>query len=127
MYCHNCGASVAEGATQCDVCGRLLVAGPPVEAVLVREPDATGGLIPYKNPKALAAYYLGILSMFPLVGLPLGIIAFVLGRKGLREAKEYPEVRGRVHAWIGIILGGGSSIVWTLLLVLIIVSIVAGF
>jgi len=31
--------------------------------------DNTGGLIPYKNPKALIAYYLGIFSLFPLLGL----------------------------------------------------------
>ena len=44
--------------------------------------DSTGGLIPYKNPKALIAYYLGILSGLPLIGFPLGIAAFVLGIRG---------------------------------------------
>jgi hypothetical protein len=97
-----------------------------VHATLVETPDATGGLIPYKNPSALAAYYLGIVAMFPLIGLPLGVVAFWLGRKGLKTAKEKPHVRGQVHAWIGIILGGGSAVVWTLVLVLIVWSVVAG-
>lgn len=47
--------------------------------------DGTGGLIPYKNPPALAAYYLGIM--------------------GLRKRAQNPVVKGSVHAWIGIVLG----------------------
>lgn len=64
--------------------------------------------------------------MFPLLGLPLGIIAFMLGRKGLAEAKLNPVVRGQVHAWIGIILGGGSAVVWTLVLALILLIVIMG-
>ena len=41
--------------------------------------DGTGGIIPLKNPKALIAYYLGIASGLPFIGLPFGIAAFVLG------------------------------------------------
>ena len=40
------------------------------------EGDATGGLIPYKNPKALAAYYCGVfglISCFILLGI-FGIV-----------------------------------------------------
>ena len=36
------------------------------------ETDATGGLIPYKNPHALIAYYLGLFSLFPCLGLFAG-------------------------------------------------------
>ena len=53
--------------------------------------DATGGIIPYKNPKALIAYYLGILSGLPLIGLPLGIAAFVLGIMGLKDLPRLPH------------------------------------
>ncbi len=45
----------------------------------IHDGDATGGVIPYKNPKALIAYYLGIFSGLPLIGLPLGYVALVLG------------------------------------------------
>ncbi len=65
--------------------------------------DATGGLIPYKNGPALTAYYLGILS---LVCCPLGVVAMVLGILGLKKRAQQPEVKGSVHAWIGIVLGG---------------------
>ena len=67
--------------------------------------DATGGVIPYKNPHALTAYYLGIFSLIPGLGFFLGIAAFVLGLLGLRTKKRHPEVRGTVHAWIGIVIG----------------------
>ncbi|HTD66082.1 MAG TPA: GYF domain-containing protein [Candidatus Limnocylindria bacterium] len=63
-------------------------------------------VIPYKNPKALIGYYFGIFSLIPCIGLPLGIAAFVLGILGLKAAKAHPNARGKVHAWVGIILGG---------------------
>jgi len=48
------------------------VTQPPVvtaaETPRPNEGDATGGIIPYKNPKALIAYYLGIFSGLPLCG-----------------------------------------------------------
>lgn len=67
--------------------------------------DATGGIIPYKNPPALMAYYCGVFSLIPCVGLILGPIAVVLGVLGLKKRTRSPAVRGQVHAWIGIILG----------------------
>lgn len=121
MYCQNCGSPGAEGATQCAVCGGALVPQPLVQASLVREPDATGGLIPYKNPKALLSYYLGLFSLLPLVGLVLGITAVILGTKGLKVAKEFPEVRGQVHAWIGIVMGTVGTLLWALLLGMVVI------
>ena len=63
-------------------------------------------VVPYKNPKALIAYYCGIFSLIPCLGLPLGITAFILGILGLKAANAHPSAHGKVHAWIGIILGG---------------------
>lgn len=70
------------------------------------EGDATGGLIPYKNAKALSAYYLGVFSLIPCLGLILGPIAIILGFLGLGYAKKHPEARGQAHAIVGIVLGG---------------------
>jgi hypothetical protein len=67
--------------------------------------DATGGLIPYKNPKALISYYTGILSLLPVLGLVLGPIALILGVAGLRYVSAHPKARGTAHAIVGIILG----------------------
>lgn len=68
--------------------------------------DATGGLIPYKNPYALTAYYLSIFGLFPCLGIVLSIPAVILGVMGLNARKANPAIKGSVHAWIGICLGG---------------------
>ena len=77
------------------------------------EGDSTGGVIPYKNPKALLAYYLGIFSVIPCLGIFLGVAAFVLGIQGLKYRNEHPETKGSVHAWIGIAVGGTMALIWT--------------
>lgn len=74
------------------------------------EEDATGGLIPYKNSKALAAYYCGVFSLIPCVGAILGPIALVLGILGLSYAREHPRARGQAHAIVGIVLGGLTAL-----------------
>jgi hypothetical protein len=85
--------------------------------------DGTGGLIPFKNPKALIAYYLGIFSGLPLIGLPIGVAAFVLGIMGLRDRARNPIIKGSIHAGIGIGCGGFFALLWTLVLVLMVVTI----
>lgn len=79
------------------------------------------GIIPYKNPRALIAYYLGIFSFIPILGILLGIPAFILGIQGLGYFKQHPEAKGVVHAWIGIIAGGLFGFGY---LVLVIVALV---
>ncbi len=81
-------------------------------APAAQEGDSTGGVIPYKNPSALIAYYLGLFSLLPLIGLFLGIPAFILGIKGLKDRKKNPAIKGSVHAWIGIVMGGLMTLVW---------------
>ena len=54
--------------------GRAEAATPasrPVEPQVVLQGDATGGVIPYKNAPALVAYYLGLFSIFPVLGLEI--------------------------------------------------------
>lgn len=73
--------------------------------------DATGGLIPYKNGPALTAYYLSIGTILCCITpLPLGFVPMVLGIMGLMKRAKQPEVKGSVHAWIGIVLGGASGL-----------------
>lgn len=91
----------------CPGCGR-----PVTRATLSGEGggDATGGIIPYKNGPALAAYYTGIGALIPclipfFVGAVAGGVALYLGVLGLKKVKAQPEVKGTVHAWIGIVLG----------------------
>jgi hypothetical protein len=88
--------------------------------------DGTGGVIPYKNPKALIAYYFGILSGLPFIGLPFGIAAFVLGIMGLRDRKRNPIIKGSIHAGIGIGCGGFFALIWSVAIVGIVVVLVFG-
>jgi hypothetical protein len=61
-------------------------------------------LIPYKNPKALAGYYVGFFSLIPGIGLILAPVAIVLSILGIRHSNRYPESKGLVHAIVGLIL-----------------------
>ena len=78
--------------------------------------DATSGIIPYKNPHALIAYYCAIFSLIPIIGIVVGIPGIVLGIVGLRKRRANPVIRGVVHAWIGIVLGGLTSLLWGFLI-----------
>jgi len=68
-------------------------------------PDATGGVIPYKNPAALIAYYAGIFGLIPFIGVPAALAAVTLGFIGLGRRKRKLAYGGVVHAWLGIVLG----------------------
>jgi hypothetical protein len=108
MYCPKCGAQNSDESLQCGKCGKVL-------KTLTASPggDPIASIIPYKNAKALIAYYLAVFSLIPCLGSPLGIAAFILGLQGLKEAKAHPEVRGKVHAWIGILGGGFFGLIYT--------------
>lgn len=98
---------------------------PPIKQPIYRQPvpqtDATlGGLIPVNNKKALASYYLGLFSIFPLLGLFMGAFAIQLGLQGSRLAKEHPEVKGKTHAGIGV----GCGLIGLLLNVLVWASLI---
>ncbi|MCZ6792191.1 MAG: DUF4190 domain-containing protein [Planctomycetota bacterium] len=76
------------------------------------EGDATGGLIPYKNVAALIAYYCAVFSLIPILGIFVGIPGIILGIIGLRRWRANPVISGAVHAWIGIVLGGLTTLLW---------------
>jgi len=94
------------------------VATPRVAAAPVPGGGGINTVIPYKNVPALVAYYLGVFSLIPVVGIVLGLAAFVLGIMGLRFHRQNPTAGGAVHAWIGIILGGLCGLGWLALIVL---------
>ncbi len=118
-FCARCGAPNQAGLAQCPHCGQSLLAPypPPPSgyAPPAYPPPAAGtgldAIIPTKNPSALTAYYLGIFSIIPCLAIPMGIAAVVLGVRGLKLFQERPEVRGRTHAWVGIIAGGFFALV----------------
>jgi hypothetical protein len=100
---------------------------PPISPVL---PPVSGGdgvnvIIPYKNVRALVAYYLAVFSLIPFLGMPLGLVAFVLGILGLRYRRANPAAGGVVHAWIGIVLGGLCGFGYLALIVVVVITAMA--
>ena len=122
MKCWQCGFENPDDVAICKGCAADLSVIP---AQLVVEGDATGGIIPYKNPKALIAYYLGIFSGLPIIGLPIGIAAFILGFLGLRDRNRNPEIKGSIHAGIGIGCGCLFSLLWSVAIIGIIAAIMS--
>ncbi|MGH7169913.1 MAG: DUF4190 domain-containing protein [Gemmataceae bacterium] len=90
--------------------------------------DAVSTIIPYKNGRALIAYYLGVFSIIPCLGLLLGPAALVLGILGLRYVKANPTAKGTGHAIAGIVMGGLTTLIyWGLVLALIVMGSLGGF
>ncbi|MBS0264610.1 MAG: zinc ribbon domain-containing protein [Planctomycetes bacterium] len=120
--CPVCGESIKKSAKVCRHCGEKLT--PKGES----QGDSTGGLIPYKNPPALIAYYCGLFSLLAClipIFLPLPVVAVVAGIKGLKKAKAEPQVKGQVHAWIGVIGGGLCGLVGLVTTVGIVIALLS--
>ncbi len=78
-------------------------------------------LIPTQNPNALSSYYMGLFSILPLLGLLLGPLAILNGRKGIGQVKAEPQMPGKTHAYVGI--GCGSlGLLFNLMIVGIVVA-----
>lgn len=88
-------------------------------------PDATGGIIPYKNPAALIGYYFGIVGLFPMLGLLFAVPAVVLGIVGLSRRSKGKAWGGAIHAWVAIVLGSIASLYNGFFVFLMIVAIVS--
>jgi hypothetical protein len=91
-----------------------------------RADDPMSTLIPYKNGKALAAYYCGVFGLIPCAGAILGPIALLLGIQGLNFAKANPGAKGKAHAIVGIVLGTLATLAnWGLILMLLLSLLLA--
>ena len=55
-------------------------------------------------------------------GFTLIELLVVLGIIGLRARAKNPAIKGSVHAWIGIVLGGLFTLLWATLLVLMFIG-----
>ena len=57
---------------------------------------------------AIAAGYLGLLSLLPFVG----VLAVVIGVIAVRDLRKHPDKHGAGRAWFGIIAGGLSVLIY---------------
>ncbi|CAN5910836.1 hypothetical protein BH23PLA1_BH23PLA1_39680 [soil metagenome] len=86
--------------------------------------DAISTVIPYRNAPALIAYYCGLFSLIPCLGLPLAITAVILGFKGLGLVKRNPQVKGTVHAWVGLVGAGIGFLINVPLVTLLVIGLI---
>jgi uncharacterized protein YqgC (DUF456 family) len=81
-----------------------------------RPPRPTGGgfatVVPYRNGAALAAYYIGVFGLIPILGFVFGPLAIILGVIGLVKARKNPQAHGTGHAIAGIVLGVIDPLLW---------------
>jgi hypothetical protein len=127
-------AHVHNNAILCNDCfQRLTASQPPVAAPQPRHPnnaapppatDAVATLIPFRNPYALTAYYLGLFSLFPCIGAVMGVVAIFLGIKGLKAANANPQAKGKVHAIVGIVCGAIFGLGWIVLDAAILIGLI---
>ena len=85
--------------------------------------DGIARLIPYRNVPALVGYYLGVFSIFPVLGVFLGIAAVVLGILGLKNAARDPSVRGKAHAITAIVCGTLFGLFWLAADILLVIAL----
>jgi len=121
IFCMQCGHKNGENSYRCEGCGSLLhQMPPPIDSGL-------SSIVPYRNAKALFAYYCGVFSLIPCLGLPLGLAGVVLGILGLHYAARHPQAKGKVHAWVGVAVGGFCFSLNTFFLVLAIYGASSGY
>ncbi|TVQ53303.1 MAG: DUF4190 domain-containing protein [Phycisphaerales bacterium] len=83
--------------------------------------SSISSLIPYRNVPALTGYYLSIAALLPIIGLPIGLVAVILGVVGLSRVRANPACKGTVHAWIAIALGTIGFMISLVMLVLLMI------
>jgi hypothetical protein len=103
---------------------KAVFALPPPGRIRSEGGGGLNAVIPYKNVRALVAYYFAVFSVIPILGMPLGFIGMALGISGLRFQRQHPQAGGKVHAWIGIVLGGLFGFGYLALIILGIVGLI---
>jgi hypothetical protein len=139
MNCPTCGTPNPDDAVRCRECGVSLDLPTVRPAAEGRPPprrrpaddegeadadDPVATIIPYRNGRALAAYYLGVFSLIPCLGLFLGPAAFIFGILGLRYVRANPRAKGTGHAIAGIVLGSLTTLANIGMLLFVIIGMI---
>jgi len=119
IFCTKCGQKNLKTDVQCSKCNSKLHSHQDA-TYIVKTDNTLGGLIP-NNTNALVAYYTGLFSFIPFVGILLGIAALVFGILGVKFANKNPEAKGKIHAWVGIILGSFFAFLYLAIVIILIV------
>lgn len=86
--------------------------------MILEPPTVVQRFIPARNVPALLSWYFGVFALVPVLGVPSGAVAIVLGIIGVVKARK-PNVRvGMVHACLGIALGILGPLAWVVVVMI---------
>ena len=89
---------------------------PTTVAALLQGTEAGSSTAPtpaiFKKGPALTAFYLAALALIPVVGFFCAVPAFFFGLKGLKATKGEPQGRERLHALVGVFVGGFLTLLY---------------